>query len=458
MNQIPATFIGTNKHPLFPLRLKNYMYIINFHALLSDDTVVPLKGNYDDIKIYTVYNNFAFPVVRVTLNLTQEIYKLINEDFDKVKFRMNVSIIETDEITADNKLEDRAMPEAYITNAILVPTDFDRTKYRDEQEVEDSGFTDARQFKMELELFLREHVELIKQPINGNYSECTMDDLLLHIFNSTGINKKMKILINKPNNNNELEQVILPSKNIIQTIKYLQTTYGVYRTGLRISFDLLRGYCLAGDLKYNEIEVEDTNEFGTVICYIGKTTTDQFGSYEDTTINAHYMLMPNLDAFQFNDVSSKELFGENIVIRSVSQSSKERIHSTFQENLSYIENSKESGTNSIDGTKKTKYYYNNFDNPYLEEATLAEKKRNNLIFTTIVRNMDLRVFTMNKVFYFSFLDSNYSEYNGVYQLQGIVTDYIKKAPNIFESASVVTFCKLPDGKDINEESGENNVL
>jgi hypothetical protein len=374
--------------------------------------------------------------MHVKLALQQEIHEKMCDNIDTMFFKCAMALVQEDDMNdKDLQVKDEGLridiyPES--DPLILEVSDFDRTKYRNDAENENGkGFEQAGSMILELDLFAKKHSELNREIISGIYSNVTMNQLILHLMTKA----EMPCLIQPSQRGEEkFTQIIMPSKTVVPTLYDLQDQYGIYKTGIRVFFDYDRGYCLSSDYKYNPICIDpngsasksggEGKEKENVIVVVTNKTMDTKGSKYDSKSQAYYLLMQNTDQFEFADDSSKEIFGANIQVRYVSQSSdkdensnkkaKKRSNNLLIKALGRIMSAITDDSSDDDKKKvKKKYYYNNYDNDYAEESMYADILNNNMKFTAVVKNSDLSFLTPNKAYWILFTDENYEEYRGL---------------------------------------------
>jgi len=325
-------------YPTFLANIKHYYHKISFAAIITKDDgtteVIDLSDLIFNFKIFQLYNDFSFPVIAVSINLTPRQHTKIADNLDRTQFRLNLEKLEVTDLSDMNKLSEKSSEVVY-KDLMLELSDYDKKRFRDESEQYAGGFEDALKIQIYMELFKAEHLVINKKPINGIYNNVKMDNLLIYLLSQA----KQKILVQKSNRGSELiPQIVLPGKSLVQTMQYLQNVYGIYKSGLRLFFDFNRSYCLTHDIIENEpISEEEPLEYVNVVCYIGKSATETSGCYLDENTKTYYLLMPNSDQLFFADKSAKDIFGHKMVFQKNTQDSK-TVDVTTLENKYKVEN------------------------------------------------------------------------------------------------------------------------
>jgi len=337
-------------YPNFTNNIKRYFHRLDFTAIItkSDGTTetMNLTDRVYNPKIFQLFNDFAFPVVAISVNLTPEEHTTIADNLDRVQFRLNLEKLEATNISNMDVLSEKT-GEIVYKDLILELSDYDKRRFRDESEQYNGGFMNAVKIQIYMELFKADHLKINKKPITGIYNDVKMDSLLIHLLSKS----KQKTLVQKSNRQNEIiPQIVLPGKNLVQTMYYLQEVYGIYKSGLRLFFDFDRAYCLTHDIMENEPVSDDAPiEYTNVICYVGKSDTESSGCWFDEETKTYYLLMPNTDHLTFSDKSSKDIFGDKLVFQSHTQNKKSVEVSTLS-NKSKVENDSSKNTKLVTTT------------------------------------------------------------------------------------------------------------
>ena len=108
-------------------------------------------------------------------------------------------------------------------------------RYQDENRLEKLTNT------IDLFLFDTELIDGLLQPSNDIVSNCSMSTLVSSLLYDAGCRK---ILMSPIDNVKIYDRIILPPQSIYDNIKYLDTYYGLYKTGSLLYFGLDRAYLL----------------------------------------------------------------------------------------------------------------------------------------------------------------------------------------------------------------------
>ena len=420
-------------------KFERNQYLIQFFAVFSDDTKAQkdLSAYITEFKIFNVFTDFVFPVLKIKLMLNYSTLKEITGDFSKIKFRLRIDKLKALTEPSDFvEFQKTNITEPYINDVILVPNDLSRAAFTDSRYAQDNNDNiDAKyDYPLDLELFKKEHLDINKRTFNDSYSIPNGKITVKDVVSIIGENLGQEIVFIEPDNTKEYDEIILIGSNFTQSIYYLQNVYGLYVTGVKVFFDFEKGYIIPRSL----IDVPSDDGIKDNIIYVGETSTENVyfsGTYKDNNNSCYHILSPFANNFQYKDVSTKELYGENIKIRS--NSLEREITTVDQINLSYSENTKEDEVNSIEGIMKEKMYYNKYDNIFLTTEILYNNCAH-LRFLVHLYNPDLSILTLDHKYFVTFVDEDFKlNFEGHYLVETMIIDFTRFSQNFFDS--YVTF-------------------
>lgn len=422
----------------FDFDYKDYAYLVNTDVITSNGELIDLSDNIVDFKIFYLYDKFIYPVVKVKFMINKYLALQLKESKKGLKVRLNIKKFKI----SGEQISDFKIPKLYeflIKDMVFIPIDMNILPF--EKIVNDEKMTAGNNdIPFELELFHKDHLENInKRIVSGALNDTTVKNAIAYILKPYFTDKK--IIFNEPNNDKVYEQIIFKNLSLANTIKYLQEVYGVYKSGIRVFFDFDRYYCIANDFMENKVNLsEDIEDYENVIIQVVDKTISSFdttGSFVDSENLCYKILARNPNYIEFNDTSNRELLGEEIFV--VTSNQKERVIKDIVENKfgTSAENTEE--IDSKEG--RTKYYYNNFDNPYEIETMISKSAKNNLKVVLKLQSIDTSILTMNKKYYITYSNKEYSEFNGVYQLTGYISDFIRNG-KYFTNTSFASFDRM----------------
>lgn len=379
IDSIPeARVIANSKYDFFDSTINepnSYFNNIKIVAL-AGGLEVDLDPYLTSIAIYRMYEKFVYPVVNIKLSLPYKIQKFFNIYYKTIKFRFSMWQLQIENL--NNKNQVTSFPEEIYKDIILEPNDFDRTKFKNESEPSQNGFTDNNRVPLEIDLLRSDHIILSKTPIHGILHNVNYTDLLMYLLKDCPTN----IVMNKPHRNDTEPQIILPTLNTPSTIKYIQEQFGIYKNGLRLFFDLDRAYCLSGDFDYDApVGDESPVEYLNTVCYLGKIVGGpSVGCYKSDNHKINYVYSENSDIFKFSVSSPHYIYGEQMTARSTTH-----VDEHVREDIKY----NEYGSNDSNKTNQTDILNNiknNLNNTTLTPSNSSLQRQNNEIIHVVEEN------------------------------------------------------------------------
>jgi hypothetical protein len=531
-------------------KLKRYIYRIEFKVIINsvDSKTYQTSSNEVDLtnflksfQIYNMFDDFYFPVVKVECVLDPLTHESIIADLKKVKFTFTVKRYNWDDFNSDNDEMDldNASYTVIFKDIELYVNDYNKNAYSGSEDFqiawegsETDGFQSPKYLPLVLELFPIQNLYLPRYIVRGVYRNITRNELLVKmvkeyknlIFNDKykTVNPDLKnksFLVNNSLNDGVIPQVIFPNLNYLQTFNYLQNTYGIYSTGIRIFFDFKRNYILYGDFNEPTIQEKSGADDGAIIepegynttihagdngsispendkiyLVLGKAATEYSGSY----YNSNYFIYgQNSFMINFNDISNKELYGEHIKIKRTNILYEDEFETTtynnyheFYEGTTLYANDPDSLNkwindewevvnhtkiindydfykskhNSIDesfnvqSAPRYQFWYNPYSHNGIETELDNYLKKSSIIYTLQFRNIDMDICTPNKKYILKFINETYNQnYDGVYQLRSSLNEFTPVKPGLYECNTSLGLYKLDDDKS-EDETLENMVI
>ena len=288
-----------------------------------------------------------------------------------------------------------------------------------------SGMEDV--YTMRLVLIEKDCLNLNKTLINHSFLDTTIGSVLNFLINKYTNGKNPVI---KSPDNKESMDIFIPPMSFTNVIDYLNTTYGIYKSGLRFFTDF--NNCFISPIKD---PLYDSSVIKTVeIQIMDKTQAEQSLNVScKVDINNKLVIYRHTREIQpvWNDVSSKEIEGESVIIGYMSD---------------YINGIAETigggGIKSAeDRIKKEKFYWNKFKNPFLPNLFGTKLNEKVEVLTLFFEDMDIRWLSINIDYDISHVNTLYASVKGKYRIVNIEYEF-KKNSKIFEGRCKVDFVRI----------------
>jgi hypothetical protein len=401
--------------------MSNFSYLINASVFLSRrEEPIVLDGMIKALNIVSDYDRKVFPTIKLILDLSSEAYYAIQQDED-VKFAITVK--KTNQAQLENNTT--TLYSYFIKDKIFIPLDRDKTPINNE-----SGLTaqddQVPSLRAVFTLMSQEDLDNNKRLVNAVLTDTDMESAILYLANKFS-NKP--VIFEKPDNERLYKQIIFPPNNVIRSLKYLDTVYGIYNNGLRVFFDLNAYYII------NKLD--------------NKEVVTMKGDAKDVFINVYSENNVNAESLLYNDVKGE---GEGEHFHSL------KVHINDVRFVNYEDSKREFvGTNNIilsqrndDLTKnnygepnslKTRVYYNRYDNAFKEKEMLTGGLKGKFMVATF-DSLDINAIACNHEFFVEFANTNYRHYNGEYHIIKAESTFIVGDNNYSTLQSKLYFMKV----------------
>lgn len=385
------------------------------------DIKIIVDGKYYDVdKTYGFnflsaeysYSEDFFPFLHLSITLTRDQYRLLIDNKEKVKFKIELRSFIPD---VDYRESDVRVHIDDIFQPLM--DELDNFPYDPVKEATDwDVINPMSRFEYEVNLYLlkTEILDTNKTIINFVAKNCKVKDVLGYILKLANVNSA---LISPIQNRNIYKQILIPPLNFYNSLKHLSDVYGLYDKGMHIFYDFNSLYILRNDFTNIPIVKNDYDNVYINVTSINNSTSNMVhvGSYKDKDKKCYMVNIPNALSINSASLTVKEELGNKLRIfdRESIDNSVEYKDGKFIFNKSYNDiNIDIEGYQSSD---KYQYLYNNSSNRNLNEEI---KKNTEDVKTSIsfdINNTDIEIFKPNKKFIFVFEDTDFNnKYKGVY--------------------------------------------
>lgn len=367
------------------------------------------------------YENNVFPIFKITLVLESYIYHKIIKVKDNVKFRLRIQkyyhtnesqkkslykdfLNDTFDLILDDETEDFKASSKRLKNI----NNYETIKKTDENQLE---FTNN---EIEFFLYKADTIKGLRNNVNAILDNATVTDAVSYILTQAKVNN---VLMTPPVNTKRYESLVIPPLRCLKALQFIDTYYGLYKTGSVIYFDFNYGYILAYNGKcsaYRKKEIKNTyivipqdvtnhsTECGVLYKKNNNTVNYIVGDYK--TIDIRNQSISN-DIINSNDVQFIDNYSGNIT--------------------STISGAKSKGINSV------RILENKTENSWLGDTYTAQTSSESVVIPVKLYDFDLSVIAPNKRYKFIFEDPSLTEkYNGVYMISSIESSFINEGKDL----------------------------
>lgn len=375
-------------------------YEVNVFPIFKVEMILESSIYY---KIMKYKNDVQFHLrIQKYYNLNDSSVKSLSRDVINDTFNLILDDDNSDLIASQRQLEDK--------------NDF---KYIKQDDTNNPSKVDN---KIEFYLFKSKIVKGLQKNINKIFTMCTISDVLAYILSYSDVNN---ILMTTPHNITKYNSFIIPPLSCIKALRFIDTYYGIYKTGSMMYFGLDYSYILSYEGKctaYRKNEIKNTAV--VVPKQSGSHTTECGTLYKGENNNTNYIVGDYRTISIRNDSISNEVISSNDI----------KLVDNISGNISY-------NSNNNDSENMYKILENNTENPWLGDMYVSQTNALNTVIEILLMDYDINMISPNKKFNLIFEDPNLTDkYNGVYLLTYASHTFIKDGSD-FVLNSVVRFKK-----------------
>lgn len=367
------------------------------------------------------YENNVFPIFKITLILESYVYYKIIKAKDNVKFRIRIQkyyhtnesekkslyrdfINDTFDLILDDSEEDLKASSKRLKNK----NNYETIMKTDENQLE---FTDN---SIDFFLYKADTIKGLRNNVNAILSGATITDAIAYVLTQA---KVKNVLMSPSSNTKRYDSLVIPPTTCLKALQFLDTYYGLYKTGSMIYFDFKYAYITAYNGKCSAYRNNEIRNTYIVIPQDVTTHTTECGVlYKKNNTTVNYIVGDYKTISIRNDSVSNDIIRSNDV--------------QFIDNLSGTVTSTVSGARGK-GLNSVKILENKTENSRLGEIYTAQTSSESIVITVKLYDYDLSVIAPNKRYKFVFEDPALTEkYNGVYLISSVESTFINEGKDL----------------------------
>lgn len=336
----------------------NYSYLLL--AILANENCYIEVSNR--IKSFTVINDCAsymFPIAYINILLSVEEYRQIDKDSTILRLSCRKYTVSTNNIISN-------IYATLFKNLEFSIIDRNYSYIQSNSEMTTSSNTEeANLLNVRFTLLLKEDLDGASKGLMGNFIETDLQKMIYYLVDSIGGEKKT--ILETPDNTKIYKQIIIPYNTPYRTLKYLDTVYGVYESGMKTYFDFTKNYIL------NNSASKLNSEKKNIVIEVKNVS-----NLLNDTQNLDNRIIVDSNAINYTVSTSRtQYLGDNNSF--VLSDSNKTILSQNNQNAS-----------------KTKVYYQQYSNPYT--SNILNNSENNTIVRVNIYNSDYEYFNFLNTF------------------------------------------------------------
>lgn len=353
------------------------------------------------------YEGNLYPIIRIEVVLEQSRYYKIIKHKNDVQFKLRIQ--KSYQVFGR---ETWSMNQDYINdtfNLILDDSGIDvdegikeaqsssNFKVMQKSDLNSMSSVDNR---FEFFLFKSSTIKAGRTTVNRVLKNATVTDAINYIASKAGFDH---LLMAPTDNNSLIEELVIPPINAAMAFLFVDSYYGLYKTGSMIYMDLDRGYIMPYNHKCRCWESKETKEVSIVIPKKGTSFSSELCTVtKQDDRNTKYIVGSNSSISIQNDSITYDILVGNDI---------ESVNS-YDGDVSTGTATTTTKDSNISRTVK-----NVTENPYFNSTYVKQSESRNVVMELMLSDYDLDYLKPNKVFHMIFEESKLNrKYRGYYKL------------------------------------------
>jgi len=420
--EINEVVIGGNSYSSIEIENKSFLKLqfdIKLYAIFPDTSKFNVEQYIQQFSIHTDYDAHPIPIYSVMFMLPESIINDVKDHFENIKWYISVKSFPK---TADRNSNEFNVAEIIKDNEELVGIDPEFGAPVNNSATNDTSNISSRlpiyPFKMD---FISSRDFQINAQIQSKvFNKCTMFDVISALcaevrsqYQTKGTDTKDQVAysISPPDNKTVYEQIMITPGSFTDTLQKLQLHYGVYKSGIRVSFD-----------SHHITTKGKTTKFITVTEKSGIAPSPE--TITDAVVEIIDMKSTNAIAPEYGYLLDKD--SATITFRTCEPYSLKKNNSgrlVQGDNMRVVSSSQNSNqisicdTTAMNDNSSSKIYWSNYDNPYNLTQLQDHVREQNQTVSISLKDVNGFAINDNLKYNLKFYSKDDSIGSGQYRLQ-----------------------------------------
>lgn len=353
------------------------------------------------------YEGNLYPIIRVELVLEQSRYYKIIKHKNDVQFKIRIQksyqvfgkeswsmnrdfinetfhlILDDSDIDVDEGIKEEKASQNYKT---MQNSDLNKMNSVDN--------------RFEFFLFKSSTIKAGRTTVNRILKNATVTDGINYIASKAGFDH---LLMAPADNTTPIQELVIPPVNAATAFLFVDSYYGIYKTGSLIYMDLDRGYILPYNQKCKCWETGETKEVSIIIPKKGTSFSSEMCTVtKENDPNTKYIVGSNGSISIQNDSITYDILVGNDI-----------------ESVSSYDGEVSGGTanTTTEDSNNSRTVKNVTENPYFNTTYIKQSESRNVVMELMLSDYDLDYLKPNRVYHMIFEESKLNKkYKGYYKL------------------------------------------
>lgn len=393
--------------------------IENMDIMFNNGDVVNIEsGMITHLYIEKDFDSLYFPIINVSAVMKDELYDRINKENETVQFRLKIikNIYDQNNKFLKYELYCNKMFRCFMDKENIIK---DNKQLEDKKKTENSESANFRSNNRNFYLFSDEVINC-KKILNLSVEDADLTDLIVYLFGECNVDK---LLMTKLDNRKRIQNLTIPSGNLIETINYIDDLKGLYSKGTLLFFDIDCAYLID---KNSLCTSWRKNEVRTTHIHIA----DQKSS--DSQLNGQYInkdrkqthIFAHTDRVQVSNINiiNDQINGNNITMVDAKNNTVTNIK----------------GESTQVGKPNSNMVSIKSSNQYTISSIKTRLSENECICNIAFIGLDINVFTPNKELLITYTDVELNKkYGGNYRISKLTATLKKDSEELVGEVQVL---------------------
>ena len=442
---ITNTVSNTEELTNFPFQ--KFQYKIDLYMILPGGKKVNVDQYMREFLYTRLFDTNALPIYSIMFNFPQTVMSLIKLHNENIKWFISIDAVVKQFESSANTFK---IPQSVIRDAQLIPVD---PKFNPPQGKSGSADTAVPIYPFKIDLVPHKDTTLNSKVKARVFTNATLLEVLTTLAGELKTEyakrqedskKDVKFSIAPPDNIGRYEQILVEPGSFTRVVDQLQAKYGIYYTGVRVSFDSIQAERSAGGGVSNFTQV-------TILGKGDSAPTEK--AIKDCIIelvDPRAVENPAYDSGQYLDNETGTVILRTYLPYVVTRSNSDSLvsgESIRVMNSSASDHLASNCDNEDTDTNTQRMYWSNYDNPFALTQLQDSVKEKHIEFSSQFRDINSLIFNDNLNYTVRFFGEDDKVYTGDYRLTA-ARFYFKNGATVNmynknEIETVLSFANVP---------------
>lgn len=434
------------------LPLTKVMYQLELYMILPTGERVQVESFIKELLYTRDFDNSALPIFSIMFLLPQTIMTYIKFHNENIRWYVNINAIPK---TTEKNRGIFRIPESLMKDVQLIPVD---PVYNTPQINQANATATMPVYPFKIDLISHKDTSLNSNVKSRVFNNVRLLDVITTLCaelkaeyakREEATEREVKITISPPDNTKTYEQILIEPGSFTKIMNQLQEKYGIYNTGIRVSFDSVKtSIGKMGNINVTQITILGKGETAPGVNSVKDVIVDLVDA---RVIDKNYNIgEPTFNSGQYIDETTGTTiirsFHPYVVIRNNSDGliNGESIRVMNASSEDHLVSHCDSENTDIN---MEKLYWGKYDNPFNLTQLQDSIRENKLKIQAEFKDINVLALSNNQSYRLKFYGEDDLVYSGDYRLSQVNFYYrmggTVQSINDVEISAILTFYNVP---------------